>query len=415
MSDPQELTEEAPLPEVKIVPHQLPTTKAGFKELGLSSAILKCVGNVGFEHPTPIQEAIIPTALSGKDVVGLAQTGSGKTAAFVLPLADRLTHGKGLRGLILCPTREIALQTKAFLDLFGQDHHLTTVCLIGGIRMGGQVKDLQNHPDIIVATPGRLYDMVDRRHVDLRLVQELVLDEADHMLDMGFLPQITKILKILPRNRHTMMFSATMPDSIARLAKAFLHEPITIDILPEGRAAHGITHQLYLVNHIDKDSCLLALLKRSEEITLIFSRMKMDADWLGRYLTRHNVDVETLHSDRSQQERIKALENFRTGKKRVLIATDIASRGIDIPGIGHVINFDIPENVEDYIHRAGRTARGSAEGTVSTVATRQDMPRVKEIEAAIGQTLPRCTVEGVEPYVEFKIKPGHDMRRGRRR
>lgn len=415
MNDPQELAEEAPLPEVEITPHLLPTTKASFKELGLSEPILKCISNVGFEHPTPIQEAIIPTALSGKDVIGLAQTGSGKTAAFVLPLADRLTHGRGLRGLILCPTREIALQTKAFLDLFGQDHHLTTACLIGGVRMGGQIKELQKRPDIVVATPGRLYDMVERRYVDLRQIQELVLDEADHMLDMGFLPQITKILKILPRKRHTMMFSATMPDSIARLAKAFLHEPITIDILPEGRTAHGITHQLYLVNHIDKESCLLALLKRSEEITLIFARMKMDADWLGRYLTRNNIDIEILHSDRSQQERVRALENFRSGKKRILIATDIASRGIDIPGIERVINFDIPENVEDYIHRAGRTARGAAEGIVSTIATRQDMMRVKEIEAAIGQELPRLTLEGVEPYVEFKIKPGHDMRRGRRR
>lgn len=416
MNNSHESNKAEHLPEIEITPHQLPMAKAGFESLGLGDAILRCIDNVGFKHPTPIQEAIIPTALSGKDVIGLAQTGSGKTAAFVLPLAERLIHGRGLRGLILCPTREIALQTKAFLDLFGRDHHLMTACLIGGVRMGGQIKDLQNQPDIIVATPGRLYDMVERGHIDLRQIQELVLDEADHMLDMGFLPQITKILKILPRKRHTMMFSATMPGAISRLAQTFLHEPVTVDIIPEGRAAQGITHKLYLVNHIDKDSCLLALLGRSKEVTLIFSRMKMDADWLGRYLTRNSIDVEILHSDRSQQERIKALESFRSGEKRVLIATDIASRGIDIPGIEHVINFDIPENVEDYIHRAGRTARGAAEGVVSTVATRQDMPRVKEIEAAIGKELPRCTIDGVEPYVEFKIKPGHDMRfRGGRR
>ena len=394
--------------------HPVPTTEGTFAALGLSEAVLKCIQHVGFVHPTPIQSAVIPPSLEGKDVIGLAQTGSGKTAAFVLPLAERLMHGKGLRGLILCPTREIALQTKAFLDLFGKHHHLKTVCLIGGVKMNPQISDLQKHPDILVATPGRLTDHMERRNVRLDQIQELVLDEADHMLDMGFLPQIETILRGVPRERHTLMFSATMPPTIERLAQRFLKDPVRIDILPEGRAAEGITHRLYLVKDDMKKQALMALLHQELGSTLVFTRTKLDANWLFRVLEKEGNPVAPLHSDRSQRERTDALQGFREGEHRILVATDIASRGIDVPGIQHIVNFAIPQTVEEYIHRAGRTARVNATGLVSTIATWLDKPMVKEIEAALGKELPRCTLPGVEPYVELKnIKPFGRLKRRR--
>ncbi|MEO8036935.1 MAG: DEAD/DEAH box helicase, partial [Acidobacteriota bacterium] len=237
--------------------HPVKTIDAQFDSLGLSQPIVDLVKKIGFVNPTPIQAAVIPIALTGRDVIGLAQTGSGKTAAFVLPLADRLTHGKGVRGLVLSPTREIALQTKAFLDLFGKDHQLNTACVIGGVRMKPQIDALHEKPDIVVATPGRLLDHVNRGNVNLDGIEVLVLDEADHMLDLGFLPQMREILRRLPRARHTMMFSATMPDSIEMIAKEFMHDPQRIDITPQG-AAEGITHRLYLVKPDDKRACLLA-------------------------------------------------------------------------------------------------------------------------------------------------------------
>src|SRR4051794_23240494 len=225
---------------VAIPQHPVSTTDKPFDSLGLGTAVLDVVGKIGFEQPTPIQAAVIPVALTGRDVIGLAQTGSGKTAAFVLPLAERLTHGRGVRGLILSPTREIALQTKAFLDLFGEHHALKTACLIGGVRMRPQTEALHADPDIVVATPGRLLDHLRQRHVTLDKIEVLVLDEADHMLDLGFLPQIRDVLRRLPRERQTMMFSATMPDSIEMIARDFMHDPLRIDITPVGSAAEGI-------------------------------------------------------------------------------------------------------------------------------------------------------------------------------
>lgn len=385
--------------------HPVETTKITFESLGLNKDILKSVTRVGFTHPTPIQSAVIPPALEGKDIIGLAQTGSGKTAAFVIPIASRLEHGKGLRSLVVCPTREIALQTKAFFDLFGKPHGLATVCVIGGVSMTPQIRDLKAKPDIVVATPGRLVDHMERRNVRLDLISELVLDEADHMLDMGFLPQLRKIMEKVPDKRHTMMFSATMPSSIERLARQYLTDPVNINILPDGRAAEGISHRLYLVDESKKKICLLSLLNQELGSTLVFTRRKVDAEWLCRALEKENHPVTNIHSDRSQSERTQALDSFRKGEHRILVATDIASRGIDIAGIEHIINFDIPETVEDYIHRAGRTARMDAKGLVSTIATWVDKEMIKKIEDAIQKSIPRCTVAGVEPFVETKPKP----------
>ncbi len=395
---------------VEIPQHPVAITDKNFDALGLSPEITSTIAKIGFVNPTPIQAEVIPPALTGKDVIGLAQTGSGKTAAFVLPMAERLVHGRGVRGLILSPTREIALQTKAFLDLFGKHHELDTACLIGGVKMKPQLDALRAQPDIIVATPGRLLDHVKRRSTSLDKIEMLVLDEADHMLDLGFLPQMREILKRLPRERQSMMFSATMPDSIEMIARDFMRDPVRIDITPVG-AAEGITHRLYVVKLEDKRAALVALLLQELGSTLVFTRRKIDAEWLYSVLERQGHPVARIHADQSQNKRVSALKTFREGQHRILVATDIAGRGIDIPGIEHIINFDIPENVEDYIHRAGRTARGEAVGIVSTIVTWQDLPMVRKIEETLGEKIPRCAVAGVEAWEEMEKKPSTTRRR----
>ena len=381
--------------------HPVEITDKSFEELGLSGPILDTVREVGFEHPTPIQASVIPFAREGRDVIGLAQTGSGKTAAFSLPLAERLTHGRGTRGLILCPTREIALQTKAFLDIFGRDHQLETVAVIGGVKMGPQIDGFRRDADILVATPGRLADHMRRGNVRLDKIEELVLDEADHMLDLGFLPQIKEILAKVPKDRRTLMFSATMPPPIERLAQIFMHEPVRCDIRPVGQIATGIEHRLYLVKDEDRKDCLFALLREVDGSTLVFVRRKLYTEWLARQIELAGFRVARIHSDRSQAQRVQALKTFREGQVRILVATDVAARGIDVPRIQHVVNYGLPEQTEDYVHRAGRTARGSAAGVVSTIGTWQDKLMVREIELDLGITMPRCTVEGIEPYVEL--------------
>ncbi|HUP41601.1 MAG TPA: DEAD/DEAH box helicase [Thermoanaerobaculia bacterium] len=396
--------------------HPVETTDVTFESLGLERPLVETLETIGFEHPTKIQAAVIPPALAGRDVVGLAMTGSGKTAAFVLPLAQRLHHGEGMRGLILSPTREIALQTKAFLDLFGRDHDLRSACLIGGVSYGPQLQDLRRGPDLVVATPGRLLDHVGRRNVRLGEVVELVIDEADHMLDLGFMPQVQRVLELLPRERRTMLFSATMPEPVERLANRFLHDPLRFDLRPGTRAAHGIDHELYLVHPDDKKEACMALLRQESGSTLVFTRRKIDAEWLAKALDKEGFSVERIHGDLSQGQRVKALDGLRQGKHRILVATDVAARGIDIPVIEHIINFDLPEAVEDYIHRAGRTARGAAEGTVSSLATWKDKPFLRELEAALGAPLPRLRVAGVEPYEELRThRPTGDLRKGKTR
>lgn len=392
--------------------HPVETTDQTFESLELSESILRCIRLVGFEHPTPIQAAVIPAALTGRDLIGLAETGSGKTAAFTLPIAERLARDPRGRALILSPTREIALQTQAFLEAFGGDYGLKTVCLIGGVKMGPQLQGLRRRPHVIVATPGRLLDHLEQGSARIDQTDVLVLDEADHMLDMGFMPQVHRILQELPEKRQTLMFSATMPPPIERLAQQFMRDPIRIDITPEGKAAHGISHRLYLVEPENKKACLLALLHQELGSTLVFIRRKSDAEWLSGILEREGHPVERIHSNLSQGQRVQALQGFRQGEHRILVATDIAARGLDIPRVGHIINFDVPETVEDYIHRAGRTARGNATGIVSTIATWMDKAIIKEIETTLGEDLPRCTVPGVPPYVEMKPRVALGSRRG---
>ncbi len=387
------------------------TIDLSFESLGLDAAIVARLVEIGFQHPTAIQAEVIPIALTGRDVIGLAETGSGKTAAFGLPLVQALAgRGKGLRALILCPTREIALQTDSFMRIFSDSEGgasprspgLRVACLIGGVRIGPQLDSLREGVDVVVATPGRLLDHAERRSLTLDGVTSLVLDEADHMLDLGFWPQIQAIIRQLPEVRQTMMFSATMPPTIERIAQRFMTEPTVVDLSPVGRAATGIEHRVYLVSDEDKKPCVLALLHEVRGSTLVFIRRKTDAEWLSRMLEAEGHPAERIHSNRSQQHRVSALEGFRAGKHRILVATDIAARGIDVPGIQHIINFDFPETVEDYVHRAGRTARGVNEGTVSSIATWMEKSRIRDVELALGHPLPRCEAVGVEPWVERK-------------
>ena len=389
------------------------TTEDSFESLGISPELIETLEEIGFHHPTPIQAAVIPIALEGIDVIGLAETGSGKTGAFGLPLAERLHHGRGLRGLILCPTREIALQTKAFLDIFGKNHDLETAVIIGGVKFGPQLQAFRRKPDIVVATPGRLADHLRRGNVRLNQLEELVLDEADHMLDLGFLPQIQEILESIPNDRRTLMFSATMPPPIERLAQRFLKDPYTADLRPVNRVAAGIKHRLYLVKDGDQKNCLAHLLKQEEGTTLVFARRKLDTEWLARQLELAGLPVDRIHSDRSQSQRVRALRAFREGKIRILVATDVAARGIDVPQLSHVVNFGLPESLEDYVHRAGRTARGKAVGTVSSIGTWLDKVMIKDIERLIGHEIERCEVEGVDAYRELRPKRKSNMRRRR--
>ena len=379
-----------------------PESSQSFDDLGLTPELRVAVAELGWQRPTPIQALVIPPALAGRDLIGLAETGSGMTAAFGLPIVQRLPADGRVRALVLSPTREITLQTKSFLDYFGASRRLRAVALIGGLQIRHQMDALARKPQIVVATPGRLLDHLERGTVRLDAVSELVLDEGDHMLDLGFMPQIHRILEHLPEQRHTMLFSATMPPPIERLAQRFLTEPLRLDVTPKGKAARGITHRLYLVDIDNKRPCILSLLNRELGTTLVFTRRKVDAEWLSRVLEREGHRVERIHSDLTQAQRLAALDGFREGRHRILVATDVAARGLDIPAIEHVINYDIPDTVEDYVHRAGRTARGDAEGVVSTIATFLDKPLIKEIEATLGHELPRCTTLGVEPYVEYK-------------
>ncbi|HVR28072.1 MAG TPA: DEAD/DEAH box helicase [Thermoanaerobaculia bacterium] len=406
-----------PLMALRGIPQH--TTQDGartFAELGLSPELVEAVERLGLLQPTPIQALVVPLALAGGDLVGLAQTGSGKTAAFVLPLLDMIEPEGGVQALIVCPTREIALQTAEFVGAVGNEVGLRAAALIGGVALRPQIQALEREGvELVIATPGRLLDHVRRRTVRLDAVTDLVLDEADHMLDLGFLPQVRDILEELPKERRTMMFSATLPPAIERLAHRFMRDPAMVDLRSETHARPGVEHQLYLVDPADKKACLLALV--AEEKTgsiLVFMRRRVDADWACRQLSLEGHAVERMHADRQQRHREEALEGFRRGDLRILVATDLAARGIDVPTIEHIINFDVPATVEDYIHRSGRTARGSMGGIVSTIATWRDKSMIQSIESALGEELPRLVAPGVAPWVEAKT-PSRAQTRSRRR
>ncbi|MCB1214866.1 MAG: DEAD/DEAH box helicase [Deltaproteobacteria bacterium] len=376
-----------------------------FSSLGLSDSLLQILASQGFEHPTPIQAQAIPPALQGQDILGCAQTGTGKTLAFGLPLLQKLAGQKGPQALILCPTREIALQSQEVLNKFSETLKVESLALIGGRGIVGQAKGIKKNPAILVATPGRLLDHAHRKNLNLKDFRYCVLDEADHMFDLGFLPQVREIVSKLPKSRQTLMFSATFPTEIERLARTFLKNPIKITVAPPGTAAERIDHSLYLVDSSQKRDAIVKLLEEETESTLIFTRTKLDAEWLYRLLEKKGHAVHALHSDRSQSERIATLKKFKEGEYNMLVATDVMARGIDIAGIGHVINYDIPQNPDDYIHRVGRTARAQASGKASTLAIWRDKSYIEAIEKILGSPIPRKTLEGILEHKEVKKAP----------
>ena len=366
-----------------------------FSKLGLSPQVLEGVRAAGYTDPTPIQLRAIPLILAGRDVIGSAQTGTGKTAAFALPLISRLgTHGT-LRTLVLEPTRELAAQVETALRDYARFTNLRTAVVFGGTGYGKQDQSLRQGVDVLVATPGRLLDQMHRRMVRLDQIETLVLDEADRMLDMGFLPDVRKIIERCPRNRQTLLFSATIPPEIEQLSRWALRNPETIEIGQRRSPAETVTHALYPVDVGQKQELLEELLRRTEyDQVLIFCRTKNGADRVARKLHQEGHAVAVLHSSRTQRERENALNGFRNGRYEVMVATDIAARGIDVEQISHVINFDVPHHPEDYVHRIGRTGRAQSVGDAFTIMTAEDLQEVAAIEHFIGQKIPRVKLEG---------------------
>jgi len=358
--------------------------------MGLSEALLGDLVKAGFISPTPIQAQAIPPAMAGRDVIGCAQTGTGKTAAFVIPIIERLAVlPKGQpQALILAPTRELALQILATIEKLGAGRRISATAIMGGADMQAQVRGLRQRPDIIVATPGRLLDHMWNGTVNLAPIKILVLDEADRMLDMGFAPQINQILDALPEERQTLLFSATLPADLTRLVQASVNNPVKVMVTPSATTADGVTQALHHTTHDGKADLLVALLGQERDTVLVFTRTKHRADKLGRVLDRVGHKVAVLHGDRSLSQRRAALEGFKRGTFRVLVATDIAARGIDVANIGHVINFDLPNSPEDYVHRIGRTARMKTTGRATSFVTAEDSLQLRAIEQLLGHAVP---------------------------
>ncbi len=353
-----------------------------FYGLGIAPNMLDKIAKIGYTTPTPIQHKAIPPAIEGKDIVGIAQTGTGKTLAYGVPMIQRLIRGKG-KGLVLAPTRELAIQIRTAILPFTQTMRMATAVLIGGERMGRQIAALKKNPRIIVATPGRLIDLVGQKFAKLNDVSVLVLDEADRMLDMGFAPQIEKIIRLIPKKRQTMLFSATMPEAIVRIASAHMRLPIQIEVAPSGTAAEGVSHEVFVVDRKHKMPLLEKLLEQYRGSVLIFSRTKRGAERVRRSLKRAGFSAAEIHSDRTLAQRKEALNGFKSGKYRILVATDIAARGIDVQGIELVINYDLPDEPENYVHRIGRTGRAGMEGHAIALATPDQGSDVRGIEKLI--------------------------------
>ena len=366
-----------------------------FSKLGLSPKVVDGVRAAGYTEPTPIQLRAIPLILEGRDVIGSAQTGTGKTAAFALPVISRLAQRGALRALVLEPTRELAAQVETAMRDYARFTNLRTVVLFGGTGYGRQDHFLRQGADIVIATPGRLLDQIKRGMLRLNQIEILVLDEADRMLDMGFLPDVRRIVERCPRTRQTMLFSATIPPEIEQLSRWALRNPETIEIGLRRSPAETVTHALYPVDIDQKQALLEELLRRTDyDQVLVFCRTKHGADRVARKLQQQGHAVAVLHSNRTQNERERALNGFRDGRFEVMVATDIAARGIDVEQISHVVNFDVPHHPEDYVHRIGRTGRAQSVGDAFTIMTGEDVQEIAAIERFIGQKIPRVKLEG---------------------
>jgi ATP-dependent RNA helicase RhlE len=358
-----------------------------FDGLGIAPKIMEILDKLQYKTPTPIQFQSIPTALEGKDIMGIAQTGTGKTLAFGVPMIQRLAQHKG-KGLVILPTRELAIQVEESLNRIGKPLGLKTAVLIGGENMGKQIRQLRMNPHIIISTPGRLIDHLEQRTVKLDDVKILVLDEADRMLDMGFAPQIKRILQNVPPQRQTMLFSATMPQEIVSIANSYMQLPVRVEVAPAGTATSTVTQELFFVQKDSKLGLLETILKEYKGSVLVFSRTKFGAKKIADHVRRMGHTATEIHSNRSLNQRIEALSGFKIGKYRVLIATDIAARGIDVTGIELVVNFDLPEAPADYVHRIGRTGRAEHTGHAISFATPDQKFDVRSIERLIKKQLP---------------------------
>jgi superfamily II DNA/RNA helicase len=391
--------------------------RAVFADLGLSEPVLRAIAEMGYRHPTPIQEQAIPIVLMTRDVLGVAQTGTGKTAGFTLPMLDILAGSRARarmpRSLILEPTRELALQVAENFVQYGKYLKLTHALIIGGESMSEQKEVLNRGVDVLIATPGRLIDMFERGTILLTDTRILVIDEADRMLDMGFIPDVERIVSLLPKTRQTLFFSATMGPEIKRLADAFLQNPKEITVSRSATVAVGITEGLALVAEHDKREALRRLIRtQNVQNALIFCNRKSEVDILHKSLVRHKFDAGALHGDMAQTVRFTTLEKFKAGELRLLVCSDVAARGLDIGGLSHVFNFDVPHHAEDYVHRIGRTGRAGLEGHAFTIAMPEDRLAVEAIEKLTGHPIPPMIVEGLDPvdWAEFDGR----KRRGRK-
>ncbi len=373
---------------------QLPSVK--FDQLGLAPKLLKALHEEGYRHPTPIQQQAIPVALSGRDILGCAQTGTGKTAAFALPILQRLDrpevtsqHYHDIRALIVTPTRELAAQIEASFKAYGRHTHLRHAVIYGGVFQGTQVQAMRGGVDILVATPGRLLDLMSQRMILLHKVEVLVLDEADRMLDMGFINDIKRIVAKVPVRRQTLFFSATMPEEIRKLAGGILDSPVSISVTPQSTAAETVAQSVYLVERDDKAELLKHLLKdHGISRALVFTRTKVRADRVARKLSGWGIPAQAIHGDKSQSTRERVLGSFKSGGTRVLVASDVVSRGIDIEDISHVINFDIPHEAEAYVHRIGRTGRAGTSGKAISFCDSEEREDLRQIEKLLGRRIP---------------------------
>ncbi|MGH7537879.1 MAG: DEAD/DEAH box helicase [Gemmatimonadales bacterium] len=381
-----------------------------FASLGLAPELVRAVFEEGYEHPTPIQQETIPLALAGRDLIGSAQTGTGKTAAFLLPILQRLAAGKRphtLRALILVPTRELAEQVLQMARGYGRHVSVSAAAIYGGVGMEPQTRALTRGVDIVVATPGRLLDHMERGHVDFTKLEILVLDEADRMLDMGFAPDVGRILRTLPDERQTLLFSATISAEVDALARQALSGHASVEIGRRAQAADGIEHVIVAADKLKKRDVLAAILQaKPTGQTLVFTRTKYGADKLVTFLRRAGIAANALHGDKAQSQRTRTLDAFRAGTAEILVATDIAARGIDVDGIRMVVNFDVPNDAEVYVHRVGRTARAGARGLALTLLSPDEWLLMGDIEKLVGQVFPREIIPGFEPSVP-PLQPKH--------
>ena len=397
-----------------------------FNELGLIPELLDAVRDAGYTIPTPIQAEAIPLALKGRDIIGLAQTGTGKTAGFTLPIIQRLLGGAHYispdahrsRALILTPTRELCVQVEESFRKYGRHSKIRVAPIYGGVGLEPQQEKLRKGVDVVVATPGRLLDHMERQNVVFDDLEILVLDEADRMLDMGFAPQLNRIVAEIPRYRQTLLFSATMAPEIEALARKYLRKPVVVQVGRRSETASAVTHAVYPVPKEKKTELLAELLLNNElDSVLVFTRTKHGADRVVRHLSEKGIEATAMHSDKSQVERTRALDDFKSGKIRVLVATDIAQRGLDVTGISHVINYDVPQEPEDYVHRIGRTGRAAATGDAFTFMAPDEIAMVRTIERVIGKQIPRISVPGYDFGSGQEVEPVNASRGrvGRRR